>query len=728
MKQLKYLLLCVLIFSACTNSGTLTATRLVVTPPGGTLPPPDVNITQAPDAISAMNSYLTAWQNSDYTTLYDLINGVSKDAYTSEGFSKIYADTAYSLTLQSLEFSILSSLTNPASAQIAYRVVFHTSLFGDLSRDMQTTLNLENGSWKVAWESGLILPELKGGNTLSLDVKFPPRGNIYDRYGKLIATNTNAVALAVIPGQINPDQEGDVIYYLAKLTGLEQATVRGMIAEASADWYVAIGETTADQINDVYDTLSGFNGLVMSDYTGRFYDNNGIAPQVIGYLLSIPEEQVDAFKRQGYAGDEKVGMAGLEKWGERFLAGKPTASLYVVAPDGKIISRITQADPVAQQDIYTTLDKDLQLAAQKAILGFTGAIVVMERNTGRILAMVSSPSIDPNYFDPNNRNNAVLGDMLNDGEQRILNRAAQSSYPPGSVFKIITMAAALESGLFTAESTYLCGYEFTEIPGVTLEDWTKAKGVDPSGLLTLPEGLMRSCNPYFNHIGLTLFREKGANYLANIAYGFGLGSATGIEQVAEDTGQVTTPEDDGAAAQQGFGQGALLVTPLQVVDYVAAIGNGGTLWRPQIIEKIMSSSDEISFSFEPEIRGILPVSAANLEIIKNAMKEVIRNTRGTAYQRFLGINIPLFGKTGTATNSTDTSHAWFVGFTDRGTIEKSDIAMAVFLEFGGEGSEKAAPVFRRVLEAYYGYTLSLYRWESSYYVTRTPTPTATPEY
>ncbi len=716
-----------IVLSGC-KTGTATGpTAVMVTPPSGTLPAPVETKVPAPDAKTAVEEYLGYWKANDFTSMYAMLNGVSKDAFSADQFDKLYQDTIYNLTLKDLDFSVLSALTYPASAQVAYRVNFHTNLMGDFSRDMQMNLSLENGSWKVAWEEGLILPELKGGNHLQLDVKFPSRGNIYDRNGQIIAANMDAVALGVVPGQVDPTQEDTLIYYLNSLTGIPRTIVRSLIEESNADWYVSIGEASGAAVQHVYDALTQLNGLVISDYSGRYYDQQGIAPQVIGYVLGIPSESVDAYKRMGYTGDEKVGSAGLEKWGESYLAGSPSASVYIVASDGKIVSRILQADAKPSQDIYTTLDKDLQIAAQNAMIGLTGAIVVMERDTGKILAMASTPSIDPNLFDPNNKNSAELTNLLNDGGQRLLNRATQGLYPLGSVFKVPVMAAALESGLYTSTTTYNCQHEFTELPGQTFYDWTYEKGFDPSGVLTLPEGLMRSCDTYFYHIALDLYRQKGANFVVNMAEAFGLGKATGIDQVAEDAGSVPIPQNDGDAVQQGIGQGALLVTPLQVVDFMAAVGNGGLLYRPQIIDKITTPNGEPTYEFQPELRNTLPVSPQNLETIQGALRQVVANYRGTAYRRFLGIGLPISGKTGTAsTSDPNASHAWFTGYTSTGGETKKDIAIAVLVEFGGEGSDVAAPIFRRIIESYYGKTPILYPWESSFYVTKTPTPEETP--
>ncbi len=475
-------------------------------------------------------------------------------------------------------------------------------------------------------------------------------------------------------------------------------------------------------------SLSSLGGLQLSEFTSRYYYNGGIAPQAVGYVQPIPQERLDEFRKLGYLGSEDVGQAGLEKYSEDALAGKPAASLYVVDGNDQVVSLLSQADPVPPLDITTTIDKNLQIEAQKAMLGFKGAVVALEVDSGRIVAMVSSPGFDPNLFEADNRNSIEqLDGMLNDGQQRLLNRATQGSYPAGSIFKIIGMAAALESDLYTPETTYYCGSYFEELPGERFKDWTVDKEIPPSGTLTLVQGLMKSCNPWFYHIGLDLFRQKGAKYLSDMARGFGLGAATGIEQVAEDEGQIVDPRSDGDAVQQGIGQGDMLVTPLQVARFTAAVANGGTLYRPQIIESITNSAGEVVYSFTPEVTGTLPVSDETLEAIQEGMRLVVRSKSGTAHIPLGDLGIPIYGKTGTAENPFGDAHAWFTGYTDTPRTDKPDIAVSVIVENAGQGSEIAAPIFRRIIETYYfGGPQKLYPWESDFNVTRTPTPEATP--
>jgi len=597
-------------------------------------------------------------------------------------------------------------------------------MFGEFGREVSMDLAIEIGDWRVRWDNGLILPELAGGNRLQLETEYAERGEIYARDGQPIVEEARAYALAIIPNQINPETEGQLLRYLEDLTGRTSESIQDSYEDIrNTNWYVPVGEVSADEIGDVFDVVVNLGGLQVAEFQSRYYYNGGIASQAIGYLLPITPEQVEEFQAKGYRGDETIGQAGLEKYAEEALAGKPAASLYVVSPENQIIAYLNQADARLPQDITTTFDKNLQIETQKALLGFRGAAVVMEVDTGRVLAMASSPNFDPNLFTAENLNSAEqLDDMLNDGQQRLLNRVTQAAYPPGSVFKIIGMAAALESDLYTPETTYFCGSYFEELPGERFKDWTVDKELPPSGTLTLIGGLMRSCNPWFYHIGLDLFRQKGADFLSGYARGFGLGEATGIDQVAEVEGQVIDPTTDGGAVQQGIGQGDMLVTPLQVVRFTAALANGGTLYRPQIIERITAANGTDVYTFAPESAGTLPVSEENLDAIETAMRAVVSAENGTANDELGNLAIRVYGKTGTAENPLGDSHAWFTGYSGMGREDLPDIAVTVIVENGGEGSEIAAPVFRRIIETYfYGEPLTLYPWESGFNLTRTPT-------
>jgi penicillin-binding protein 2 len=692
--------------------------------PAAELPTPQAEVTTVPDVESSAQAFLTAWQAQDYATMYAMLSKDSKQAISQADFTAYYQDTVSNATLQSITAQLLSTSLSPNQSTAACHVTYNTSLFGSFERDITLPFVWQDETWKLNWDSGLIIPELSGGSRLSLEVLNNTRGSILDRKGSPIAEQTTAWSLAIIPNQIEESKEGQLLNLLSKLTGRTVESIQASYDDLRlTDWYVAVGEASDADVQANWDTLVSLGGLQLSSYKTRYYSNGGVAPQAIGYVLAIPTDQVEAYKKKGYLGTESVGMAGLEKYAEESLAGKPAANLYVVDANNQVVSKLNQADSKLAQNITTTIDKELQIQAQNALLGFKGAVVVMEVDTGRILAMASSPSLDTNLFDPNNTNSsALLNDQLNDGNQRLLNRVTQGTYPPGSVFKIIVMAAALESDLYKTDTTYYCGSYFEELEGEKFKDWTVDKGYEPSGTLTLSQGLVRSCNPWFYHLGLDLFRQKGAKYISDLARGFGLGSATGIEQVDEETGQVVDPATDGDAVQQGIGQGDMLVTPLQIVRFTAAIANGGTLYKPQLIEKVTNSGGVDIFVLTPESQGTLPIATTTLEAIQTAMRGVVSSRNGTAREALGDFSIPVFGKTGTAENPMGNSHAWFTGYTDEDREDLPDIAVTVIVENGGEGSEVAAPIFRRVLETYYfGAPKKLFPWEVKFNVTKTPT-------
>ena len=691
-----------------------------------------------------MRLYLGAYQIEDYATMYEMLDQASRDAISLEDFTARYRDALNTMSAGEFDYETLSTLVNdPYTAEVSFRVVYHTALVGDISRDMVARFNLEDGQWKLGWDESLILPELADGMRLAMDYQIPARGDIYDAEGEAMVNQTNAVALGIIPGQMSDKNSGTLITELSTLCTIDPDDIRDKIASSGLDWYIPICEASVEEADRILALNPG--GLVVTPYEARFY-HQGLASQVVGYTQFISEETLDEYRRLGYRGDERVGAAGIENWAEDSLAGQHGGSLYVVDPNsGQIVSRIADSDPQPASSVYLTIDSNLQYYAQQALTGFRGAVVVMERDTGRVLAMASSPGYDANLFEPTNYNNTLLTELLNDAETPLVNRATQGQYPLGSAFKVITFSAALESGLFLPETTLDCQYEWNGLNDRPRYDWTYEHCQDrlqagdfcdtsdsqPSGLLTLPEGLMRSCNPWFWQIGLDLYNFDRGSDIANMARAFGLGAPTGIEQVNEETGNITNPPDLVEAVNQAIGQGGMLVSPLQVAVMYAAIGNGGTLYRPQLVEKIQPIEGDPNVIFKPEARGTLPLRSDNLEILQDALWSVIHDSRGTANFSLRGFDFPARGKTGTAESGSGKPHAWFAGYTDCSEYVEdypvcegnSDLAIAVIVENGGEGSEFAAPIFRRMVQVYfYGSPQSLFPWEASYGVPKTPTP------
>ncbi|RJP52472.1 MAG: hypothetical protein C4557_06230 [Anaerolineaceae bacterium] len=728
-----HLVLIALFISACASGGGGGPLAIFSTPTP--LPTAQARVTPAPDAQAAVKEFLEALQKDDYEAMYDMLAQVSRDAVSLEDFSKRWRDALNEMSASSFDFTILSSQVSPYNAEVGYSITYKTALAGDIQRNIVMRLSNENG-WKVLWDDALILPELAGGNLLAMEYSVPARGDIYDKKGLPIVTQSEAFAFGIQTGEINPDLRGALTTELGRLCGLDPLNIEDQIDASGPGWYLPMCEGTREEAQRLLSINPG--GLAVSSYESRYYFRTGLAPQAVGYTLAISPEQLDEYRRKGYRGSERIGQSGIEAWAEDYLAGKHGGTLRVVNPSGQIIASLGQSNPEPADSVYLTLDSNLQYHAQSAIEYFRGAIVVMEVDTGRILAMASSPDFDPNYFEPNNPNNLGLTNLLNSPSQPLLNRASQGQYPLGSVFKIITFSAALESGLYLKDTAYDCQYEFTELPDRILYDWTYeycqqaiARGeacntstTRPSGVLTLQEGLMRSCNPYFWHIGLDLYNFDRQNDIANTARGFGLGSRTGIEQIEEATGQIIDPTTPLDAVNQAIGQGDVQVTPLQVARIIAAIANGGTLYRPQIVEKIQPIEGDPVLTFKPEANGTLPLRDENLEILREAMF-MVTGPNGTARNNIRGLQFSVAGKTGTAESGSGLPHAWFAGFTNNSEgTGLPDIAIAVIVENIGQGSDYGVPLFRAMVEAYYygSPQRPFYDWGQIGFPPYTPTP------
>jgi penicillin-binding protein 2 len=722
MKVLRWVnLLLILAFLAACSSNTPapgeTKEPLFGNPFATDTPLPTVAVTKisAPDAKAAVTKYLEALQQDDYETMYAMLAQPSRDVVTLEDFSKRWNDSLNNMGASKIEFTVNSSLLSPFTAEVGYSITYKTALVGDIQRNIVIRMDLEEGAWKIIWEDSQILPELAGGNLLLMDYNVPARGDIYDRDGNPIVSQSEAIALGIQTDQIELKLQGALTSELGKLCGYDPEYIQDQIDALGPGYYLPMCEATGEEAQRILSINPG--GLVLQEYSSRYYYRTGIAPQAVGYTLSISPEELNAYRRLGYRGDEKVGSTGIEKWAEDYLAGKHGGTLRVVSPNGQIISTLGQSDAEPADSVYMTIDSNMQINAQNAIEFFRGAIVIMEVDTGRVIAMASAPDFDPNLFDPNNPNNIGLTDLLNNTSQPLLNRASQGQYPLGSVFKIITMSAAMESGLYLKDTSYDCQYDFTELPDRVLHDWTwehcqerlreglfcDSSDSIPSGLLTLQEGLMRSCNPYFWHIGLDLFAnwDRGGD-IANMARGFGLAAPTGIEQVPEAAGQILIPASDVDAVNQAIGQGDVQVTPLQVATFMAAIANGGTLYRPQLVEKIQPVEGDPVLVFKPEARGTLPLRTENLQILQDALKMVTMDPRGTARFNIRGLQFDVAGKTGTAESGSGLPHSWFAGYTlNKVDTGLPDIAIVVIVENRGEGSEWAVPLFRAMVESYY---------------------------
>ena len=338
--------------------------------PTPTLPPPIVTVISAPDARAAMTQFLEALKNNDLTAMYAMLSSETQAAVAQDVFLTKYNDALNTMGAATLDYQVTSQLLSPAAAQVGFKITYHTALVGDLEREMVANLKLEQGAWKLVWDEGLILPELAGGNVLKMDYRIPGRGDIYDRDGKPIVTQSDAYALGIKPGDLSPNSSGGLVGALARLCGRTTDSIENAYASAAPEWYVPICEASVDEVRDILNLNSA--GLVVTPYNARFYLDQGIAPQVVGYSTLIPKEQLDQYRRQGYRGDEKVGLSGIEKSMEQYLAGKHGGDLYVVDPNGQIVQRLAASEPEPAASVYLTINRNLQHYGQLAFGDFQG--------------------------------------------------------------------------------------------------------------------------------------------------------------------------------------------------------------------------------------------------------------------------------------------------------------------------------------------------------------------
>lgn len=505
-------------------------------------------------------------------------------------------------------------------------------------------------------------------------------------------------------------------------------------------------------------------GVVVDVQPVRDYPYGDLLTHALGYVQNIKKEQYEAHKDEGYLMNDLYGQNGLELVYEKYLRGEHGARQVEVDASGRPVRDLGLKPAVPGDDLVLTIDLDLQKAAEKALadgvkrargagfkLANAGAAVAMDVRTGAILAMASYPTYHPGIF-TEGLTSAQWQELQDSGA--LLNRVIAATYPPGSTFKMVTSAAILENKIVDPDYK-IADPGYYRLGRGVFRDW-KPGG---HGLVDLRKALEVSCDTYFYQFG----RMAGVDAIARYASEFGLGEKTGINLPGEMSGTLPTPEwkyemvknmlirynpdfarvrelnqmigeaqsearkqqlrrlrDEELAKQlkkhewdlnwqqyetinMSIGQGDNTYTPLQLVSYVAAIANGGTLYKPYLVEKIVSPRGSLIKEFKPEIRRKVDIDPANLQIIREGMHRVALPPTGTASGVFLGFKHSVAAKTGTAevidaSGRKKGNHAIFVSFAP---YEKPEVAVAVVLEYGDSGSGYAGPIARQILEAYF---------------------------
>jgi len=667
--------------------------------PSPTPPPPTPSVA---DAEGVARAFLSAWQAGDYAGMYALLSPASQSTISAERFAARYEGIAEEATMTGLTASLASAqraLTT--TVQISFTATIDTQMVGQFQVDNVLDLSHDGQRWAVDWTPKAIFPLLVWDNLVHMFVHVPARGNIYDNKDLPLATEAKRIELGVVPGQI--EDETYLLGALSALLGEPQEVIRSRYASAvRPDWFMPVGEITPEvaELNEAL--LSSVPGITWRETSVRSYPQGTLAAHVVGYMAHIDQATLAQRQGEGYGPDDWVGVSGLEGWGESQLSGRRGGTLAIIGPDGRIVWTLAERAAEPAHSIYTTLDVELQRASESILEARVGSIVVLDVGTSDVLALVSYPRFDPGLLTAGATVEQWQA-LLNDPQRPFLNRAIAGVYPPGSAFKIVTLAAGLNELGLSENQTYYCAGRWDGLDdGATRYCWLRSG----HGTLNLLNGLVQSCDTVFWEIGKAL-NELDPDALPRYARAFGLGDVSGLNALDEAAGlipdaawkaqnysgaeQQWLPRD---AVNMAIGQGDVLATPLQMANLVVAVANGGTLHKPRLVRRISSPLSGTQ-DLAAQVSAQLPLSAAHLDIEHRALQGVV--AYGTASRAFAGATISMAGKSGTAEAPPQETHAWFVGYAP---ADDPQIAVAVVLEHGGEGGADAAPLFRRVVEAY----------------------------
>ena len=508
-------------------------------------------------------------------------------------------------------------------------------------------------------------------------------------------------------------------------------TTTGYSATKSITIATNVNEEVVAQISE---RNSDFPGVSISTNAARTYLTGSLAAHVIGYTGKIKEEEYNANK-DTYSIDDIIGKTGIEYIFEKYLKGKDGQKQVEMSVDGTITGESVSENAIAGSDVVLTIDSNLQQVTENALEncinkirsgGFSqtydaqgGTAVVMNVNTGEVLATASYPTFEPQWFvgGISQENWAYLRD---DTRHPQLNKATQSTYEPGSTFKMVTAIAGLETGAITTKERINDTGVYRKYNS-EWKCWYYTSYHRGHGYQNVTQALQHSCNYFFYETG----DRMGIDNLAKYALHFGLGKKTGIELPNEKEGAVASRETyaklrnngrigPGDVLNAAIGQGDNNFTPMQIAKYISSIANGGTVVKPTIVKSILNSdSSEVSkeeienytnekVGYQNTDDGIT-ISPESITVAKEGMRMAASEAGGTAYNIFKGFNQEVAGKTGSAEagkdkNGNDLVNAWFVCFAP---YEKPEVAVVVMIENGGHGNY-AAEVARDVLTQYFG--------------------------
>jgi penicillin-binding protein 2 len=532
-----------------------------------------------------------------------------------------------------------------------------------------------------------------------------PRGRIYDRHNRILADSRPSYNIVLIR-ENSPRTVEETVEMLSPGIEVPVADLLDRInrrrREPRFRPIVLKEDVSVGDIAFVKSHSYELPEISVEFQPKRRYVGGELAAHALGYVGEVSEAQLATREFKDFKSGDQVGLTGLERQYNNVLRGKDGFRRVVVNSFGREMDRLQEVEPIPGNDLFTTIDLDLQRAAEEVIGDQTGAAVAIDPRTGEVLAMVSKPAFDPNLF-ATRISSADWSTLNTDPRKPLQNRVIQNHYSPGSVFKIFMAAAGLEAEVLDPLDHVYCPGHGT-FYGHTFACW-KAGGHGTIGLHT---AIVSSCNVFFYNVGKNL----GIDTIARFATLMGLGRKTGLDLPNEDAGIIPSSEwkqrvfktawYPGETISVSIGQGAVSVTPMQVTWAMGGLASGGRLIQPHLVKP----ESVAKYGVERPIRTEeYMVHQSTVDVIAKAMWGVVHEAGTGTRAKVEGFDVA--GKTGTAqvvgkqsygAREEFEDHAWFVGFAP---YRNPEIAVGVFMENGGHGGEASAPVARAIMETYY---------------------------
>jgi penicillin-binding protein 2 len=527
-----------------------------------------------------------------------------------------------------------------------------------------------------------------------------PRGILFDRHGMPLVDNRPAFTLSLIPRELPRDIEtrDAVLGRVASLLRTPYQELIDAVSRVPPDSLLPVrvrrGLTLAD-VAKIEEWKLELPGVITEVEPQRVYPTSRFAAHLLGYVREASDEQL---KQGRYRRGDMVGQSGLERLLDEHLRGQDGGERIEVDAMGRPVRRVQQTEPHAGAQVITTVDRGIQEAAERAMEGQAGAVVVMDPRSGDVLAMVSTPAFELDRFTGTIDRDAWLR-VVQDPNFPLLNRAIQSQYAPGSVFKILVAAAGLQEGTLTPLDRTHCNGEF-HLGTTTFKDWKEGG----HGTVDLHGAIVHSCNIFFYEAGLKI----GGAAIVRYASAFGFGQPTALDLPGEKHGLLPKPQaargrqgrtyPPGEVVNMSIGQGTVLVTPMQVARFMAAVANGGVLWR--LVQRVERPDRGVVWSDQGQVTGHVELSPVVWAFLRQSLWAVVNDNGTGAAARIPGLDIA--GKTGTAQMIAKSKaekgqdHAWFAAFAP---AKAPEVVVVVIAERGGKGGQVAAPIARKILNA-----------------------------